>query len=132
MELRARNMMRDNTFELFGPLASAIRDLLFREWDPCRINHIVASADVYDDYIPAIHRLAIDRQSIDAGEDIEHIAAFLNFVVKNYIGVTPNKELNQEIAVKIFALAEAARQRCRQEFTLKPKINVHVITIAST
>lgn len=109
--LRAPDMTRDNTFELFGPLATAIRELLFLEWDPCRINHAPESADVYDDYIPAIHRLAKDRHSSRDGEDIEHIAAYLNFVVRNYVGEMPDKALNHEVAAKIFALAEAARSR---------------------
>lgn len=103
-------MIQDNTFELFGPLAASIRELLFLEWDPCGNNQNPVSIDLYDDYIPAIHRLAKDRHATEQ-EDIEHIAAYLNFVVKNYIGDTPNKELNQEIAAKIFALAENARQR---------------------
>ena len=42
---------------------------------------------------------------------IEDVAAYLNFVVKNYIGATPDNELNLAIAAKIFALAESARQR---------------------
>lgn len=104
-------MTRDNTFELFGPLATAIRELLFLEWDPHRINHAPVSVDVYDDYIPAIHRLAKDRHSSRDGEDIEHIAAYLNFVVRNYVGEIPDKALNHEVAAKIFALAEAARSR---------------------
>ncbi|MCX7162670.1 MAG: hypothetical protein WCI19_14665 [Betaproteobacteria bacterium] len=98
-------MINDHSFELFGPLAASIRKLLFLEWDPCSSNHNPASADLYDDYIPAIHRLANNRHPI------EDIAAYLNFVVKNYIGGTPDKELNLEVAAKIFALAETARQR---------------------
>jgi hypothetical protein len=93
-----------NTFDLLGPLAAAIRELLFLEWNPCSSNHNSLSIDVYDDYIPAIHRMAVDRVSA------EDIAAYLNFVVKNYIGQTPDKELNQERAAKIFAFAEAGRQ----------------------
>lgn len=104
-------MTRDNTFELFGPLATAIRELLFLEWDPYRINHAPVSVDVYDDYIPAIYRLARERHSSRDGEDIEHIAAYLNFVVRNYVGEIPDKALNHEVAAKIFALAEAARSR---------------------
>ena len=104
-------MIRDNPLELFGPLAAAIRELLFREWDPHRVNHASASADVYDDYIPAIHRLAKDRHSSCEAEDIEHIAAYLNFVVRNYVGEMPDKALNREVAARIFALAEAERSR---------------------
>ncbi len=104
-------MIRDNASELFGPLAASIRDLLFIEWDPCRINHHAASIDVYDDYIPAIHRLVKDRHSSHVAEDIEQIAAYLNFVVKNYVGGVPDKELNLEVAAKIFALAETSRER---------------------
>jgi hypothetical protein len=103
-------MIHDNTFELFGPLAASIREVLFLEWDPCGGNHHSVSVDLYDDYIPAIHRLAKDRHS-SADEDIEHIAAYLNFVVRNYIGESPDKDLNLKVAAKIFALAEAARQR---------------------
>ena len=103
-------MIRDNTFELFGPLASSIREMLFVEWNPHRADHNPVLSDLYDDYIPAIYRLAKDRHSSEK-DDIEHIAAYLNFVVKNYIGEDPNKELNHKIAAKIFALAEAARQR---------------------
>jgi len=98
-------MIHTDPFELFGPLATSIRELLFLEWDPCSSNHNPVSVDLYDDYIPAIHRLAKDRQPI------EDIAAYLNFIVKNYIGETPDKELNLEVATKIFALAETARQR---------------------
>ena len=32
-------MMRDNTFELFGPLAANIREILFHESDPHSSNH---------------------------------------------------------------------------------------------
>jgi hypothetical protein len=108
--LQVINIMRDNTFELFGPLASDIREVLFHEWDPHSSNHNPVSADVYDDYIPAIHRLVKDRRSTE-DEEIGNIAGYLNFVVKNYIGKSPDKELNLKVAAKIFALAEGARQR---------------------
>lgn len=107
-------MICDNPSDLFGPLAASIRKLLFLEWDPCRINHSAASIDVYDDYIPAIHRLAKERHSREASEDIEDIAAYLNFVVKNYLGGVPDKALNHQVAEKIFALAEQARERLPQ------------------
>jgi hypothetical protein len=106
-------MMRDNTFELFGPLAANIREILFHEWDPHGSNHNPVSVDVYDDYIPAVHRLVKDRHSTEE-ENIENIAGYLNFVVKNYIGKTPDKELNLEVARKLFLLAEAAIQRLPQ------------------
>ena len=103
-------MTHDNAFELFGPLATSIREILFLEWDPFRSNRNPVAIDLYDDFIPAIHRLAKERQATEE-EDIEHIAAYLNFVVKNYIGETPNKALNLEVARKIFALAESARHQ---------------------
>jgi len=59
-------MMRDNTFELFGPLASNIREILFHDWDPHSSNHNHVSVDIYDEYIPAIHRLVKDRHSTEA------------------------------------------------------------------
>ena len=103
-------MTSDNTFELFGPLANSIRKLLVREWNPCRINQNAISDDLYDDYIPAIHKLAIERYA-SPEDDIEHIAAYLSFVTENCIGENPDKDLNQEVAEKIFAMAEAARQK---------------------
>ena len=105
--------MHDKTFELFGPLAANIREILFHEWDPYSSNHNPVPVDVYDDYIPAIHRLVKDRHSNEK-ENIENIAGYLNFVVKNYIGKTPDKELNLEVARKLFLLAEAAIQRLPQ------------------
>jgi len=104
-------MSRENTFELLGPLATAIRELLFLEWAPYRPDRTASSMDMYDDYIPAIHRLAKDRSSKDDAEEVEHIAAYLNFVAKNYLGRIPNKALNRSVAEKIFTLAEATRQR---------------------
>ena len=103
-------MNREDTLERLGPLATAIRELLFHEWNACRHDRPAASADIYDDYIPAIHRLARERHSRDNAKDIEHIAAYLNFVVKNYLGGIPDKALNRSVAEKIFSLAEATRQ----------------------
>ena len=104
-------MNRENALELLGPLATAIRELLFLDWEPYRLDRTASSIDLYDEYIPAIHRLAKDRQSSDDAEDIEHIAAYLNFVAKNYLGSIPDKALNRSVAEKIFRLAEATRQR---------------------
>ena len=106
-------MTSDRTFELFGPLANSIRELLVLEWNPRRINLNAKSDDLYDDYIPAIHRLVIECHAT-AEVNIEPIAAYLNFVVKNYIGETTDKELNHIIAAKIFTLAEAARHNRKQ------------------
>ena len=106
-------MTRDNTFELSGPLAWNIREILFHDRDPHNSNHNHVSVDIYDDHIPSINRLVKDRHSTE-DEDIENIAGYLNFVEKNYIGKTPDKELNLQIAAKIFALAESARPRQSQ------------------
>ncbi len=108
-------MMRDNTFHLFGSLASNIREILFHEKDLHSINHQPVFVDVCDDYLPAIHPLVKDGRS-STDEEIERVATYLNCVVKNFIGETPNKALNREVAANIFALAEAARQR-QPQFT---------------
>jgi len=104
-------MSRENTLEQLGPLATEIRELLALEWEPYQPNRAAATIEAYDAYVPAIHRLALDRSSNDDAEDIEHIAAYLNFVVKNYVGKTPDKKLNRSVAARIFTLAEATRQR---------------------
>lgn len=104
-------MSSENTLEQLGPLATEIRELLALEWEPYQPNRAAAPLDAYDAYVPAIHRLALDRSSSDDAEDIEHIAAYLNFVVKNYVGKTPDKKLNRSVAARIFSLAEATRQR---------------------
>ena len=104
-------MNREDTLERLDPLATAIRELLLREWQACRLDRSAAAADSYDDYIPAILRLTQERHSRNDATNIEHIAAYLNFVVKNYLGTTPDKALNRSVAEKIFSLAEATRQR---------------------
>ncbi|MDK9705159.1 MAG: hypothetical protein OEL20_18705 [Sulfuritalea sp.] len=104
-------MIREKTPEQPGPLAAAIRELLLLEWGAYRPDRAASAMDLYDAYLPAIHRLARDRASGDDAEDIEHIAAYLNFVVKNYIGRVPDKALNRSLAGKILRLAEAARQQ---------------------
>lgn len=104
-------MSRENTLEQLGPLATEIRELLLLEWEAYRPGRTASSSDLYDDYIPAIHRLALDRSSSDDTEGIEHIAAYLNFVVKNYVGRIPDKALNRSVAEKLFTMAEATRQR---------------------
>jgi len=104
-------MNREDTLERLDPLATAIRELLLREWQASRQGRPAAAANSYDDYIPAILRLMQERHSRDEATSIEHIAAYLNFVVKNYLGATPDKALNRSVAEKIFSLAEATRQR---------------------
>jgi len=101
-------MNHESTLEQLGPLATDIRELLFREWEPCRSG---SGPSAYDAYVPAIHRLAVERPSVDVGVDIEHIAAYLNFVVKNYLGRVPDKMLNLSVAERIFSMAEPTRQR---------------------
>jgi|LakMenEpi03Aug12_release.lakeMendotaPanAssembly.Ray.scaffolds.fasta_scaffold521979_2 hypothetical protein len=98
-------MRPDKNFDYTEPLAASIRDLLFREWDPCSVNLNADCANEYDDYIPAIHKLAIARKPA------EEIAAYLNFVEKKYMGGTVDKDLNRAVAAKIFALAEATVRR---------------------
>jgi hypothetical protein len=91
--------MTDKPFDLTEPLAAKIRSLLFCEWDPCGVNQNADCANEYDEYLPAIHRLAKERRSI------EEIAAQLNFVESSYINMTPRKELNRAIAEKIIVVA---------------------------
>lgn len=91
--------MTDKSFDLTEPLAAEIRSLLFCEWDPCGVNQNADCANEYDEYLPAIYRLASERRSI------EEIAAQLNFIESSYISMVPRKELNRAIAEKIIALA---------------------------
>lgn len=104
-------MIREDSLKQFEPLATAIHELLVHEWDRYRHDRPTASPDTYDTYIPAIHRLAMDRLSRDEDENIGHIAAYLNFVVKSYIGRIPDKALNLSVAKRIFHLAEKTRLR---------------------
>jgi hypothetical protein len=95
--------MKNKDFDMTEPLAAAIRKLLFSDWDPCGVNLNVECEDEYDDYIPAIHKLAMLCKSAD------EIAAHLNFIEDIYMGGTVSEAVNRAVAEKIFALAEAAR-----------------------
>jgi len=97
--------MRDKTFDLAEPLAAAIRKVLFEEWDPCSVNLNAECEDEYDDYLPAIHKLAKN------GNSAAEIAAQLNFVENTMMGGIGDKAVNLAVGGKIFALAEAAKRR---------------------
>ena len=97
--------MRDKTFDLAEPLAAAIRKVLFEEWDPCSVNLNAECEEEYDDYMPAIHKLAKN------GNSAAEIAAQLNFVENTMMGGIRDKALNLTVGGKIFALAEAAKRR---------------------
>lgn len=97
--------MPPKTFDLTEPLAAAIRTLLLSEWDPCNVNENNECANEYDDYIPVIYRMAKKCESV------VEIAARLNFIERNCIGLASRKELNRTIAVKIVALANAGKKR---------------------
>ncbi|MCX7174684.1 MAG: hypothetical protein NT159_12355 [Proteobacteria bacterium] len=84
-------------------LAADIRSLLFEEWDPARVNRNDYMVGHYDDHIPTIYKLIV------FGRPVEEIYAQLNFVEKGDLRLDPRKEVNRQIAEKLYNLGVGRR-----------------------
>ena len=84
-------------------LAADIRRLLFEEWDPAHVNHNNYMIGHYDDYIPTIYKLIV------FGNPVEEIYAQLNFIEKGDLRLDPRKDVNRQIAEKLFRLGVTRR-----------------------
>lgn len=84
-------------------LAADIRRLLFEEWDPAHVNHNDYMIGHYDDYIPTIYKLIV------FGRSAEEICAQLNFIEKGDLLLDPRKDVNRQIAAKLFSFGVAQR-----------------------
>lgn len=84
-------------------LAADIRRLLFEDWDPSRVNHNDYMIGSYDGHIPTIYKLIV------FGHPVEEIYAQLNFIEKGDLRLVPRKDVNRQIAEKLFDLGVARR-----------------------
>jgi hypothetical protein len=67
-------------------LYHAVREVLFREWDPIGVNDNPLLADEYDSYAPTICRL------LEAGADERRLAAHLQQLRTNAMGLSDGAE----------------------------------------
>jgi hypothetical protein len=94
----ARHKYRQSAFHR---LYQAVRDILFREWDPIGINANSALADEYDSYAPGICRL------LQAGADEWKLANHLCQLQTVSMGLSHvDEEHNCRIARRLRALVE--------------------------
>lgn len=84
-------------------LAADIRKLLFEEWDPAHVNRNDYMVGHYDDYLPTIYKLIVFGRSAD------EIYAQLNFIEKGDLRLAPRKDINRQLADKLFNLGAARR-----------------------
>ncbi|MDO9472453.1 MAG: hypothetical protein Q7J28_05305 [Caulobacter sp.] len=80
------------------PLGAAVHAILWIEWDPIGVSGI-APDDEYDNYVmPVIER-------IERGETIDEIAAYLDWLASDYMGLSNgNQEHSVIVARKLLAL----------------------------
>jgi len=82
-------------------LYAPAREILMREWDPIGVAGIPEAADEYDSYIPGalsvLHR----------GGDQATVASYLDRIVVEQIGLTPNRIRSAAAAAALVALWQA-------------------------
>jgi hypothetical protein len=77
-------------------LYQAVREVLFREWDPIGVNHNPLLADEYDSYAPSICRM------LEAGADEINLADSLRELQMNSMGLsTCDEDHNRRIAKRL-------------------------------
>ncbi len=82
------------------PLLSAVREVLFREWDPIGVNGNELCRDEYDAYAPTICRWLRD------GVDERRLAAHLSHIQRVSMGMTViDEELHRRVARRLLELA---------------------------
>lgn len=79
-------------------LLSAVREILFREWDPIGVNDNERCRDEYDSYAPTICWLL--RQGIDE----QRLAAHLSRLQRVSMGISViDEELHRHVARRLLA-----------------------------
>ncbi len=85
----------------FYRLYQAVREILFREWDPIGVN-CHAPADEYDSYAPGICRL------LEAGADEVRLTEHLHKLATESMGLSnSDREHHRRIARRLLSLTEA-------------------------
>jgi hypothetical protein len=75
--------------------ARGLRGLLLREWDPIGVGDAPEAADEYDSYLGQI------AERLRSGTSAEDLAAYLNVLSGEPMGLDPNPDANLHAARKI-------------------------------
>lgn len=82
-------------------LLRLVKEILFREWDPIRINSNPECRDEYDSYAPTLCRMLTD------GVDQFRLAAHLSQLQRVSMGLSKiDEELNNRVARRLLSLFE--------------------------
>ena len=80
-------------------LLIAVREILFREWDPIGVNHIEACHNEYDSYAPMI------CSRLREGADVHWLATHLSHLQSDNMGMSVVDEaLHKRVAQRLHAL----------------------------
>lgn len=76
-------------------------EVLHYMWDPIGVRGIAQARDEYSSYLPHVFSLLVGNKGP------EKIAEYLDWVVEEKMGLTPNKEYSKEISEILVGLKEA-------------------------
>lgn len=76
-------------------------EILHYMWDPVGVAGVAQARDEYHSYLPKIFQLLLNKKSK------EEIAAYLNDIEENRMGLTSNKSATLEIAEILLSAREA-------------------------
>ena len=83
-------------------LLAKVKEILWVSWDPIGVNDGENEwNDEYDSYASHIFRLVIERK------DAQRIAQSLSMSISQNMGLSPNKEHDLSVAIKIIKAKEA-------------------------
>jgi len=68
-----------------------VREVLMREWDPIGVAYVPDTSDEYDAYVGKVYVMLMDD-----GADAAAIAAYLEDIATNYMGITANPALTND------------------------------------
>jgi hypothetical protein len=84
----------------------AVRDILFREWDPIGVNGYDQCVDEYDSYAPTICRYLLD------GVDEYKLAMHLSELARVSMGLSwVDEGLNSKVARRLLSLLDTCKTR---------------------
>jgi len=78
----------------------AIREILFREWDPIGVGDIPKAQDEYDSYIGQIYSLLIRR------EPVYKMIDYLWWAETEHMGLYGNRRRTEQVAERLMRLPE--------------------------
>ena len=86
-----------------------LRSILMTAWDPVGVADEPDAWGEYDGYAPGIAHLL--RDVVDADEAVAEVAAYLNHVERDFMGLTPDRRgTNEYLAASLVAWHEWSRR----------------------